>query len=189
MMIQFIAYIFYSLSLNNTQELERILTDNGVETTYPNIRTKFVELVTEIGRLQNFLGLTNPTKERLFRTNIGGLNGINLLNLESEYMKAFGFIDACPSVAATAVIQYYSSQILAATTFRPPNITEFEEDLIDYAILCLKKNWLGGMRDNAYETDTTVFGDVAHRRLYYLNTNGEFIYMGDGNFNYFDPSN
>lgn len=34
-----------------------------------------------------------------------------------------------------------------------------------------------------------MFGDVAHRRLYYLNTNGEFIYMGDGNFNYFDPSN
>jgi hypothetical protein len=189
MMIQFIAYIFYSLSLNNTQELERILTDNGVETRYPNIRTKFVELVTEIRRLRTFLGLTNPTKEGLFRTNIGSLNGINLDDLKSEYMKAFGFIDACPSVAATAVIQYYSSQILAPTPYRPFNITEFEEDLIDYAILCLKKNWLGGIKNNAYETDTTVFGDVAHRRLYYLNTNGEFIYMGDGNFNYFDPSN
>jgi hypothetical protein len=101
----------------------------------------------------------------------------------TPYKDAINFIMASPSAAATAVIQYLSSQILLN------GLTEFEDDLTDYALLCLKKNWLGGMMDNAYEAFTTMFGDQTHRRLYYFNNAGEFAYMGDNNFTCLDPSN
>ena len=103
--------------------------------------------------------------------------------MRTPYKDAINFIMASPSAAATAVIQYLSSQILLN------GLTEFEEDLTDYALLCLKKNWLGGIMNNAYEADTTVFGEPVNRKLYYFNTAGEFVFMGIGNFTCLDPSN
>ena len=102
--------------------------------------------------------------------------------MRTPYKDAINFIMASPSAAATAVIQYFSSQILLN------GLTEFEDDLTDYALLCLKKNWLGGMMDNAYEASTTMFGDQTHRRLHYFNNAGEFIDMGPNNFTCLNPS-
>lgn len=56
-----------------------------------------------------------------------------------------------------------------------PKYEIFREHLTDYAILCLKKNWLSGMMDNSYEALTSIFNDSNCRNVYYFADNGNFI--------------
>ena len=185
-MIQFIACIWYSCYIRSTPPnddssynriLELLTLANG-GTQHPNIIPQINELYAKTGLML----LADPNKGRLFQTNIISYTlpaelSLTDLAIQKMILNAHEFILVCPSVAATAIVEYVTSAI------------KFKEDLIDYALLCLKKNWLGGMMDNAYQADTTVFGDIENRRLYYLNDTGVFVYMGHGNFTCLDPSN
>ena len=174
-MIQFIAYIASAISRYPREtvldETKKFFLGNGVPPD--NIPQMLLQINTLIELL--------TTSGFLFNINMPVLSGDATIIREN----AINFIFTSPGEAATAIIEYY----------RSPDKTEtkvFEEDLIDYALLCLKKNWLGGMMDNAYETHTTVFGDIRNRRLYYLNDTGNFVFMG---LNFFtcrnpnDPAN
>jgi len=194
-MIKIIAQIFFYY--NNTQQLDanligtlrNILARQNTVTELQVIITKINNLVAANGALfisskivELYTATTqllqgNQEKTASFYANIGTVTaGIDLDN-EENILKAVYFILECPSVAATAAVEYVTSAI------------KFKEDLIDYALLCLKKNWLGGMMNNAYETDTTVFGQPHYRKLYYLSNTGDFVYMGDNIFTCIDPSN
>jgi hypothetical protein len=71
----------------------------------------------------------------------------------------------------------------------------FRDHLTDYAILCLKKNWLSGMMDNSYEALTSIFNDSNCRNVYYFANNGNFIPLapiqinGENVFECLNPSN
>ena len=56
-----------------------------------------------------------------------------------------------------------------------PKYEIFREHLTDYAILCLKKNWLSGMMDNSYEALTSIFNDSNCINVYYFADDGNFI--------------
>ena len=76
-----------------------------------------------------------------------------------------------------------------------PKYPIFKEYLIDYAILCLKKNWLSGMMDNSYEALTSIFNDSNCSHVYYFANDGNFMPVaprqrnGDNFFECFNPSN
>lgn len=68
----------------------------------------------------------------------------------------------------------------------------FREHLTDFAILCLKKNWLGGMMDNAYQALSSIFNDSNCMRAYYFAQDGNFIEIPknqEGVFECLNPSN
>jgi hypothetical protein len=71
----------------------------------------------------------------------------------------------------------------------------FRQYLTDYAILCLKKNWLSGMMDNSYEALTSIFNDSNCRSVYYFADDGNFIPLaaiqrnGENVFECLNPSN
>ena len=83
----------------------------------------------------------------------------------AKQTEANAFIVASPEAAAAALFGYISSQK------RENEPTEFEKDLTDFANLCLKKNWIGGMMDDAYRALEGVFNP--ENAIYnYLDING-----------------
>ena len=82
---------------------------------------------------------------------------------------AFNFINASPCAAAAALFGYILNPL------------EYENYLIDYALLCLKKGWISGMIDDAYRALEGVYD--TERRIYnYLGEDGvfhEFFRTGD----------
>ena len=74
---------------------------------------------------------------------------------------AFNFINASPCAAAAALFGY----IL--------NPGEYENYLIEYALLCLKKGWISGMIDDAYRALEGVY-DTPTRIYSYLGVDGAF---------------
>jgi hypothetical protein len=152
-----------------------------LEAKVEQLRNKTLELTRILENVRP--GFALPFKEKI-RILSGEDRTINEADNEI-FLKAIAFIRASPTAAATAVFGFYSSQIIQGVD--GVNVTKFEDDLTDYALLCLKKNWLFGMMDDAYGARTTLF-DPDSIKLYYLDQNGDFVYMGDGNHTCYNPS-
>ena len=159
---------------------------NGVDAA--DLAAKVQQLRTETLRLSVILGMNVNDAARLdFIHNIGILSGNDAIIIEADneiFSKAIAFIRASPTAAATAVLGFKSSSFI---TVNGVTVNKYEDDLTDYALLCLKKNWLFGMMDDAYGARTTLF-DPDSIKLYYLDQNGDFVYMGDGNHTCYNPS-
>jgi len=79
-----------------------------------------------------------------------------------EYLQsAADFINASPCAAAADLFGYIR------------NPQEYTDHLIDFALLCLKKNQVSTMIDDAYRSLEGVY-DTAHRKYNYLDRNGKF---------------
>jgi hypothetical protein len=184
-MMHIIAYAAYSSSRpERLKEAITILSQTKGAEHEADIITKVGELRTKTTELLNLLPAPSRAEDPGYAIGTYSLERMGITNpqiladpaTQAIILKAIDFIIATPYVAATAIIQYLLYP------------KEFEDDLTDYALLCLKKNWLGGMMDNAYEASTTMFGDQTHRRLHYFNNAGEFVFMGGGNFTCLNPS-
>ncbi len=173
--------------MRDIEEKPPTIDDTIFRAKVGELRTKTLELLTLLSITKTSLIVTNVTNNIRSAT----MGGLNLQDPATRAIicNAIDFITESPSAAATTIIEFFSSQVLPATAYRATNITEFEDDLTDHALLCLKKNWLGGIMNNAYKALHTVFGILENRRLYYFNNAGEFVYMGDGNFMCLNPSN
>ncbi len=91
---------------------------------------------------------------------------------------ATAFIEASPEAAAAALFGYISSSPYNGNRDRSYE-TKFEKDLTDFANLCLKKNWIGGMMDDAYRALEGVFNPE----------NAIYNYLGiNGLLHEFDPA-
>ena len=165
-MIKFIVYFSYTSSrADRDTEVSKIIQMIGGAEQAENIKTKIVELRTKTKELLPPHSRAEDPGYAIGTYSLATIGNTADPAIQEIIRNAIKFIMASPSASATAVIQYLLSP------------KEFDEDLTDYAILCLKKNWLGGMMDNAYEADSTVFGNPDSRKLYYMNERGEFILM------------
>ena len=193
-MLDVIAAAAYSSTRDGRQaeviELLRVKAGRGFDIGQVNavdLEAKVQQLRAETLRLSVLLGRNVSEAARLeFINNIGALSGIDATITAPDnkiFLKAIAFIRASPTAAATAIVGFKSKII----TINGVAIFKFEDDLTDYALLCLKQNWLRGMMDNAYGAGITVF-DPDNIKLHYLDQNGNFVYMGDGIRQYYNPS-
>ena len=111
-----------------------------------------------------------------FRTSIS-TSDVNVFTSEEYYTdaqtNATAFIEASPEAAAAALFGYISSP----KKHNEP--TEFEKHLTHFALLCLKKEWIRGIMDDAYHALQGVFN----------RENAIYNYFGkDGKFYQFDPA-
>ena len=193
-MLDVIAAAAYSSTRPGRQaeviELLRVKAGRGFDIGQVNavdLEAKVQQLRAETLRLSVLLGRNVSEAARLeFINNIGALSAIDATitaPIADIFSKAIAFIRESPTAAATAILGFKSKII----TINGVAGFKFEDDLTDYALLCLKQNWLRGMMDNAYGARTTVF-DPDNIKLHYLDQNGNFVYMGDGIRQYYNPS-
>lgn len=195
-MIKVIAYAAYT-SRRDTRvnSVNQLLLDtlNRIRPTNQlngEIVNKVAQLRVKTSELLGFIQADNPRRVVEIRNKLQELSPEDDSIITGEtrasdeiLLKAFKFIVKSPAAAASAVIGYVSSPPIG-----PDGFTEFEDDLSDFALLCLKRNWLCGIMDDAYQAYPTIF-NKDNCKLYYLNNNGDFVYKGRNDTSCFNPSN
>lgn len=130
----------------------------------------------ELLRIQAIQTAATQSTIAAFRTSIS-TSDVNVFTSEKYYTdaqtNATKFIEASPEAAAAALFGYISSP----KKHNEP--TEFEQHLTHFALLCLKKEWIRGIMDDAYHALEGVFNPE----------NAIYNYLGiDGEFHQFVPT-